>query len=284
MTKTIMIQGTASGVGKSIITTGLCRIFQQKGFKVAPFKAQNMSSNAHYLADGSQMARSQAIQAYACGIEPHADMNPVLLKLASGQLEPVFNGISAGPMLSQDYDQLKPTLWPRILEPFNRLATVNDILVLEGAGSPVELNLKQDDLVNMGLASRVNAPVILVGDIDRGGVFAAIYGTLELLSATEKSLVKGVVINKCQGKLPSFAAVKSQMEALTKLPVLGMVPYLSLDIEDEDNLIDPKTGAKTGQGQNSAASESYMASQFDLLAANLSQHLDLERLEQIMGF
>jgi adenosylcobyric acid synthase len=283
MAKSIMIQGTASGVGKSILASGLCRIFTQDGLRTAPFKAQNVSSNAHILANGKEMARSQAIQAYACGIEPETDMNPILLKMADGKLEVILNGSPEELKDGKAYNGLKKSIWPRILEPYNRLCAAYDVVVIEGAGSPVEINLNKDDIVNMGLAEKTNAPVILVSDIDRGGVFASVYGTLSLFTEQEREFVKGIIINKCIGEMKSFMDVKCKMEEITGLPVVGMVPYIKLDIEDEDSLVDPKTGAKTSKpNMGDAEYREYLDTQFDMLAAALRNHLDIGKIYAIM--
>ncbi|HHY81900.1 MAG TPA: cobyric acid synthase [Clostridiales bacterium] len=283
MAKSIMIQGTASGVGKSIITTGLCRIFTQDGHRTAPFKSQNMSSNAHMLADGREMARSQAVQAYACGIEPDTDMNPILLKPVDGSVEVILNGRREELKNRYEYNELKKNIWPRILEPYNRLCASNDVVVIEGAGSPVELNLNKDDIVNMGVAEKTNSLVILVSDIHRGGVFASVYGTLSLFTENERKYVKGIIINKCIGEMDSFKDVKQKMEEIAGLPVVGMVPYFRLEIEDEDNLIDPNTCAKTSKSDMSEAEyRKYLDAQFDMLASMLRDHLDIDRIYAIM--
>ena len=182
MAKCIMVQGTMSGAGKSLLVTALCRIFRQDGYRVAPFKSQNMALNSYITRDGLEMGRAQVAQAEAAGIEPDVRMNPILLKPSSdtgSQL--IVNGEVRGLYRAVDYFKMKKSLIPDILEAFESLSEENDIIVLEGAGSPAEINLKSDDIVNMGMAKLVNAPVILVGDIDRGGVFAQLYGTVELL-------------------------------------------------------------------------------------------------------
>ena len=187
MAKAIMIQGTTSNAGKSLIAAGLCRVFRQDGYRVAPFKSQNMALNSYITRDGLEMGRAQVMQAEAAGIEPQVDMNPILLKPTSDQgSQVIVNGEVRGVMRAADYYQYKPQLIPDILSAYNRLAAQNDIVVIEGAGSPAEINLKENDIVNMGMAKMARAPVILVGDIDRGGVFAALAGTLLLLEKEEK--------------------------------------------------------------------------------------------------
>lgn len=278
MAKSLMIQGTSSGVGKSILTTGICRILKEDGFSVAPFKSQNMSNNSYILENGLKIATSQAIQAFACGIEPNTDMNPVLLKPNNGAMEVIIHGKSDKHMDSIEYKSLKKDILSLILKSYERLSDKYDIVIIEGAGSPVEINLKTDDIVNMGIAKKVNSPVILVADIDRGGVFASVYGTLALFDESERSLVKGIIINKCIGKPEFFVDVKNAMERITNLPVIGMIPYTKIEIEDEDGLIDPKTGPKTSK----SSSKEFMDKQFDELAKTLRSHLDMETLKKII--
>ena len=205
MAKIIMVQGTSSSVGKSVLSTALCRIFKQDGYKVAPYKSQNMSSNFHTLTNGDIMARSQAIAAYACGIEPNADMNPILLipSETTGS-EVVLCGKPVGIMPNITYSEFKKKAFEQALECFQRLSSKYDIIVVEGAGSPVEMNLVKNDIVNMGLAEAIHSPIILVSDIIRGGVFASLYGTIMLLSKSQKALVKGLVINKFKGDISYF--------------------------------------------------------------------------------
>ena len=271
-----MILGTSSGAGKSTIATGLCRIFTQDGYRTAPFKAQNMSNNAYTLPDGAQMAKSQAIAAYACGLEPEPDMNPVLLKFSPGALEVIVRGASVGQMNSAQYNQYRMGLWGPILEAYQNIAENCAIIVLEGAGSPVEMNLKDQDVVNLNMAKRVSAPALLVADIDRGGVFASVYGTLQLLEADERGLIKGIILNRCRGDQARFLEVSEKMEEITGVPVVGIVPYLTLKLEDEDGLIDPMTGVKKPQ------SRVEMEVEFDKLATELRDHLDLAAIYKII--
>lgn len=187
MAKALMIQGTMSNVGKSIITAGLCRIFQQDGLNAAPFKAQNMALNSFITADGLEMGRAQAVQAQAAKIQPDAAMNPILLKPTTDMgSQVIVNGISVGNMDARDYFSYKKELIPVVQAAYQKLAGEYDLILIEGAGSPAEINLKQDDLVNMGMAKMADADVLLVGDIDRGGVFAQLYGTIMLLEEDEK--------------------------------------------------------------------------------------------------
>lgn len=237
MAKCIMVQGTMSGAGKSLLAAALCRIFTQDGYSVAPFKSQNMALNSYITPDGLEMGRAQAMQAEACGKECDVRMNPILLKPCSdigSQL--IVNGEVRGNYPAAEYFKMKKSLVPDILNAFNGLAAENDIIVIEGAGSPAEINLREDDIVNMGLAELVNAPVILVGDIDRGGVFAQLYGTTALLRDNERERIVGTVINKFRGDVELLRPGLSQLEELTGISVLGVVPYTHVDIDDEDSL------------------------------------------------
>jgi adenosylcobyric acid synthase len=241
----IMIQGTMSGAGKSLLVTALCRIFHEDGMRVAPFKSQNMALNSYITADGLEMGRAQAAQAEACGKLPDVRMNPILLKPTSdvgSQL--IVNGRVRGTYRAADYFRMKKTLVPDIMEAFRSLEAENDVIVIEGAGSPAEINLKSDDIVNMGLASMVDAPVILVGDIDPGGVFAQLYGTIMLLTEDERARIAGTVINKFRGDAEILRPGLSMLEELTKVPVLGVVPYADIDIDDEDSLSQKLAGGR----------------------------------------
>ena len=187
MARSIMIQGTMSNAGKSILAAGLCRIFMQDGYKTAPFKSQNMALNSYITSEGLEMGRAQVVQAEAAGVPPSVDMNPILLKPTTDVgSQVIVHGISRGNMKAKDYFAIKRSLVPDIMASYERLSKAYDIIVIEGAGSPAEINLKSDDIVNMGLAALVDAPVLLVGDIDRGGVFAQLYGTVALLTEEER--------------------------------------------------------------------------------------------------
>lgn len=237
MAKCIMVQGTMSGAGKSLLVTALCRIFRQDGLKVAPFKSQNMALNSYITRDGLEMGRAQVAQAEAAGREPDVRMNPILLKPSSdtgSQL--IVNGRVRGQYAARDYFAMKKTLIPDILQAYQSLSAENDVIVIEGAGSPAEINLKSDDIVNMGLAAMVNAPVLLVGDIDRGGVFAQLYGTVALLEPEERARVVGTVINKFRGDVSLLEPGLKMLRDKTGVPVLGVVPYGHWDIDDEDSL------------------------------------------------
>lgn len=237
MAKVIMIQGTMSNAGKSLVTAGLCRVFKQDGYKVAPFKSQNMALNSFITKEGLEMGRAQVMQAEACGIEPSVNMNPILLKPTNDVgSQVIVNGEVLGNMSARDYYKKKTELIPHIMEAYNNLAKEYDIIVMEGAGSPAEINLKENDIVNMGMAKLVNSPVLLVGDIDRGGVFASIAGTLMLLEEDERKMIKGTIINKFRGDVNILKPGLDMIEEITKTPVVGVVPYMELDIDDEDSL------------------------------------------------
>ena len=237
MAKVIMIQGTMSNAGKSLVTAGLCRVFKQDGYKVAPFKSQNMALNSFITKEGLEMGRAQVIQAEACGIEPSVNMNPILLKPTNDVgSQVIVNGEVLGNMSAREYYKKKTELIPHIMEAYNNLAKEYDIIVMEGAGSPAEINLKENDIVNMGMAKLVNSPVLLVGDIDRGGVFASIAGTLMLLEEDERKMIKGTIINKFRGDVNILKPGLDMIEEITKTPVVGVVPYMELDIDDEDSL------------------------------------------------
>jgi adenosylcobyric acid synthase len=237
MAKCIMVQGTMSGAGKSLLVTALCRIFLQDGWRVAPFKSQNMALNSYVTPDGLEMGRAQAAQAEAAGIACDVRMNPILLKPSSDMgSQLIVNGEVRGHYEARDYFGMKRSLIPDILAAYNSLAAENDIIVIEGAGSPAEINLRADDIVNMGLAELVDAPVLLVGDIDRGGVFAQLYGTVALLQPAERKRIVGTIINKFRGDVSLLEPGLRQLEELTGVPVLGVVPYTNADIDDEDSL------------------------------------------------
>jgi len=248
MTKRLMIQGTMSGAGKSLLAAAFCRIFTQDGSRVAPFKSQNMALNSYITLDGLEMGRAQVVQARASGKEPDVRMNPVLLKPSSDVgSQVIVNGKVRGTMKAADYFGYKTELWPDILEAYHSLASENDILVLEGAGSPAEINLRDNDIVNMGLAEQVNAPVLLVGDIDPGGVFAQLYGTVELLRPEERARVKGFLVNKFRGDPDILTPGLRMIEEKTGIPVLGTIPYLQVDLDDEDSLA-PRLNEQQGNG------------------------------------
>ena len=200
MAKAIMVQGTTSNAGKSFLAAALCRIFKQDGYTVAPFKSQNMALNSFITADGLEMGRAQVMQAEAAGIAPRVEMNPILLKPTNDTgSQVIVNGEVRGAMSARDYFAFKKNLVPDVMKAYNALADSHDIIVLEGAGSPAEINLKQEDIVNMGMARMAGAPVLLCADIDKGGVFASLYGTVALLEPEERARVKGLIINNFRG-------------------------------------------------------------------------------------
>ncbi|WP_322176766.1 cobyric acid synthase [Acutalibacter caecimuris] len=248
MARCIMVQGTMSGAGKSLLVTALCRIFREDGWQVAPFKSQNMALNSYITADGLEMGRAQVAQAWAAGKEPDVRMNPILLKPNSDTgSQVIVNGRVRGNYPAREYFKMKKGLIPEIMAAYNSLAAENDVIVIEGAGSPAEINLKQDDIVNMGLAKLTNAPVLLVGDIDRGGVFAQLFGTVALLEEEERRRMVGMVINKFRGDPALLAPGPALLEEKTGIPVLGVVPYVQVDIDDEDSLsprLDRQAGSR----------------------------------------
>lgn len=237
MAKAIMIQGTMSNAGKSLLAAGLCRIFHQDGYKVAPFKSQNMALNSFITRDGFEMGRAQVMQAEAAGVEPDVRMNPILLKPTNDTgSQVIVNGEVLGNMGARDYFAYKTKLIPDVKKAYNSLAEEYDIIVIEGAGSPAEINLKQEDIVNMGMAKMAKAPVLLVGDIDRGGVFAQLIGTVMLLEPDEQDMVKGLIINKFRGDKTILDPGVKMLEERSGKEVVGVAPYLNIEVEDEDSL------------------------------------------------
>lgn len=234
-----MIQGTCSNAGKTILTAGLCRLLKRRGLRVAPFKPQNMSLNSAVTTDGGEIGRGQALQAFAAGVEPHSDMNPVLLKPSSETgSQVIVQGRVRTSMDARQYHQYKPHLLKAVIESFERLSCAFDVVLVEGAGSPAEINLRSGDIANMGFAREADLPVLLVGDIDRGGIFAQFVGTLEILKQTaDHNLLKGFVINRFRGEQSLLKPAIDWLENETSLPVLGTVPFVSdLVLEAEDSL------------------------------------------------
>ncbi len=275
-----MVQGTMSNAGKSLIVTGLCRLFKQDGYRVAPFKSQNMARNSYKTRDGLEMATAQWVQAEACMVEPDVAMNPILLKPNSDTGSQVLvNGKITGNMNAWDYYKNKRSYIPVVKEAFLKLASRYDIVVIEGAGSPAEINLKQDDFVNMGMAEIADAPVLLVGDIDRGGVFAQLVGTLTLLEEEEQNRVKGLIINKFRGDKRILQPGIDMLEEKCDKKVLGVVPYAQVYIEGEDSLSD-KYGIEI---EDSFTHKEFKERQYDELAKILRENLDIEEIYRIMG-
>ena len=226
-----------SNAGKSLLAGGLCRIFKQDGFKTVPFKSQNMALNSFITKEGLEMGRAQVMQAEAAGIEPRAIMNPILLKPTNDTgSQVIVNGEVYGTMSAMDYYKNKKQFIPHIMEAYHTLEQEYDMIVLEGAGSPAEINLKENDIVNMGMAKMAKAPVLLAGDIDRGGVFAQLLGTIALLEPEEQKYLKGLIINKFRGDINILQPGIEMLEQRGKIPVVGVVPYVYLDIDDEDSL------------------------------------------------
>ena len=237
MAKAIMVQGTMSNAGKSLLAAGLCRIFKQDGYRVAPFKSQNMALNSFITKEGLEMGRAQVMQAEAAGVEPSVYMNPILLKPTNETgSQVIVNGEVYRNMSARDYFAYKKQLIPDIRYAYDKLSQENDYIVIEGAGSPVEINLKSDDIVNMGMAKMAHAPVLLVGDIDRGGVFAQLVGTVELLEKEERARIKGLIINKFRGDKSILDPGIEMLEERVGIPVVGVTPYLHIEVEDEDSL------------------------------------------------
>lgn len=233
-----MIQGTSSNAGKSLLTTALCRLMARRGFKVAPFKAQNMALNSHVTADGHEMGRAQALQALACGLEPDVRMNPILLKPTSQTgSQVIVLGQPVGRMKIQEYLRYKPKAWRAVRRAYAELAADKDIMLLEGAGSPAEINLRAHDIVNMRMARHANARVLLVSDIDRGGAFAALAGTMTLLGRRDRSLVAGYVLNKFRGDISLLAPALETVRQRTHRPFFGVIPMLEgLRLPEEDSV------------------------------------------------
>lgn len=275
----IMVQGATSSAGKSLLCTGLCRYFYKKGLKVFPFKSQNMSRNAFVDEDGHKIATAQVQQAFACNRKPDVKMNPVLLipKTDVGSTVVLF-GEEFKDMKAREYFEYKKELLPIIEKTFSEIESENDIVVVEGAGSPAEINLRENDIVNMGLAELVDLPVILVADIDRGGVFASLYGTVMLLSENERKRIKGLVINKFRGDKTLLDSGIEQIEKLTGIPVIGTIPYVKLNIPDEDSLVDYDKPANHG-----GVSKEELEIEFDKLMNAIAENMDMKFVEEIAG-
>jgi len=271
-----MIQGTASGVGKTIMTMALCRIFTQDGYKVAPFKSQNMTTYTALTKDGEEIAISQLLQSQAAKAEPSADMNPLILKPSSTKkgTDVILNGKYYDTLNPFHFKEIKPKLIPEIMQGYQNLQQRYDIIVIEGAGSPVELNLTQnsDDIVNMGIAQRTQSPVLLVADIDRGGVFAAIYGTVKLLEETQRAYIKALIVNRFKGDIAHFTEGVTILEDITGIPVAGVVPYVKFNLPEEDALY-----------VNNSQLDRDFSSQFDIIADNVRQSLDMALIYKIIS-
>ncbi|MBN2808134.1 MAG: cobyric acid synthase [Deltaproteobacteria bacterium] len=229
--KLLMLQGTGSSVGKSALVAGLCRLYHRRGVRVAPFKAQNMALNSFITVQGDEIGRAQAVQAEACGLKPHVDMNPVLIKPNSDTgAQVIIHGKPVANMSAVVYHAYKETAWQAVSSSLARLRQTYDLVIIEGAGSPAEINLRDKDIVNMGLATRVKAPVLLLGDIDKGGVFASLVGTMELLEEDERELIKGFIVNKFRGDVTLLAPGLEMIGARCKVPFVGVVPWFGKEI------------------------------------------------------
>lgn len=247
----LMIVGTSSGAGKSLFVTALCRIFYKDKYKVSPFKSQNMALNSYITKDGKEMGRAQVVQAEASGLEPDVNMNPILLKPSTmNKIQIIVCGKSIGNMSGVEYNQYKKNLIPILKETYSKIENENDIVVIEGAGSPAEINIKEEDISNFAMARIADAPVILVADIDRGGVFASIYGTIMLLKEEDRKRIKGIVINKFRGNKEVLKSGFEIIENLTGVKTLGVIPYTDIDIEDEDSLTEKYKSFKLNKNSN----------------------------------
>lgn len=272
--KSLMIQGTMSSAGKSFVTAGLCRVFAQDGYRTAPFKSQNMALNSYITSEGLEMGRAQVMQAEAAGVEPQVRMNPILLKPTSHTgSQVIIMGESAGNMDAASYYRKKASLMPVVKQAYEELAAQYDIIVIEGAGSPAEINLRKNDIVNMGMAELADAPVLLVGDIDRGGVFASLYGTVALLQQEEQARIRGLIINKFRGDVEILRPGLRMLEERIYKPVVGVIPMERIDIDDEDSLSERLTGRKPEAGLQVAV----------IRLPRISNFTDFNTLERLAG-
>lgn len=276
----LMIQGTSSGSGKSTLVIALCRIFSDLGYKVSPFKAQNMTSNFHFVKQKKslrRMAGIQAVQATAARIEPDIRMNPVLLRpLGDNLSEIILGGIGDLKMTAEDYYKsfVLQKGFPKVLQDLDSLRKENDLILIEGAGSPAEINLLNYDIANMILAERTNSKVLLVADIERGGCFAAIVGTIKLLPARQRKFVKGIIINKFLGQKSILNNAIVQVEEMTKRKVMGVIPKIQFDIPSEDSL-DQKRA-------KSSYSKRYLEEQINIVASTFRKNTDMQYLLNIL--
>jgi adenosylcobyric acid synthase len=274
-----MIQGTTSGAGKSTIAIGLCRLFSDRGYNVAPFKAQNMSSNFFTTSSGSKMALVQAIQAVAARKEPDPRMNPILLKPLGEYRSTVFlNGRFYSEMYAKEYYEkfVIPQGLTMVLKALDSLRSENDIIVIEGAGSPSEINIAKYDIANMLLAQEVGAPVIIVADIERGGCFASIVGTAQLLKPTHRAMVKGFLINKFRGDITLIAPAIKEVQKMTKKRILGIIPKIEFNLPEEDSLV----GSVAGKAEVPREAWNW---QIDLIAKAIKENIDMERISKVVG-
>jgi len=282
--KTLMIQGTASSVGKSILVTALCRIFSQDGFRVAPFKSQNMTLNSFVTRSGEEIGRAQAVQAEAAGIEPGVDMNPILLKPeANNKSQVVVLGKPTMTSTASEYGRYARELLSVVEESLARLRSAYDIVVIEGAGSPAEINIKESEIVNMRIAGLVKAPVLLVGDIDKGGVFASLVGTLTLLDKAERDSIKGLIINKFRGDIALLQPGMDWLESYTSKSVIGVIPYYRhILIPEEDSISQGDRACPENKGEIITTTD-FRHNQYDQLADIVRRSLNLKLVYQICG-
>ena len=274
-----MIQGTTSGAGKSTVAIGLCRLFSDRGYKVAPFKAQNMSSNFFTTLGGSKMALVQAIQAVAARKEPDPRMNPILLKPLGEYRSMVFlNGRFYSEMYAREYYEkfVFQQGFAMVLKALDSLRSENDIIVIEGAGSPSEINIAKYDIANMLLAHEVVAPVIIVADIERGGCFASIVGTAQLLKPVHRALVKGFLINKFRGDVTLLAPAIKEVQKMTRKRILGIIPRIEFNLPEEDSLV----GSVVGKAEVPRESWNW---QIDLIAKSIKENIDMTRMSKVVG-
>ena len=275
----IMVQGTTSSAGKSILCTALCRIFKQDGVKVYPFKSQNMSSKYHMTKDGKMIAIAQALQAWAAGLEPHENMNPILLVPNSDlSSKIIINGEDSGSTTSAEYFRNKAVLREMITGRYKEIETLNELVIIEGAGSPAEINLNKDDIVNMGMAKIADAPVLLVTDIDRGGSFAAVYGTVMLLEHEDRRRIKGIVFNKFRGDRSLLKPGIEMLEKLIDIPVVGIIPYIDLNIADEDTLT-----YKTKKCEDGSQTRDELEEELEKLAEVVRANIDMDIIYKHAG-
>lgn len=284
MAKYIMIQGTTSNAGKTTICAGLCRLLTQDGYKVAPFKAQNMSSKSYRNETNGELGYGQAIQAYGCGIEPQTRMNPILLKPAkNGKIEVFINGYQEAVLSGEEYSEKKEEYLNVALESLATLDKEYEIIVIEGAGSPTEINISKPDIANMGLAKAINAPVILVGNVELGGVFASLYGTYTLLEKEEQGLIKGFIINKLHGHAELLDSGIAKLENHMNIDSYGVIPYIPLELEEEDMESRENISLKKSAKNKNVTKEELQESELDRLATHLRRHLDMEGIYKIVG-
>ncbi|MBI5442179.1 MAG: cobyric acid synthase [Deltaproteobacteria bacterium] len=289
MAKTLMLQGTGSDVGKSVLVAGLCRILHQDGVRVAPFKPQNMALNSFITREGGEMGRAQVVQAEAAGVFPHADMNPVLLKPTTDVgAQVILQGKVHGNMKAVEYHEFKKVAREVVFDSFRRLASQFDVVLVEGAGSPAEINLREGDIANMGFAVEANCPVLLVGDIDKGGVFASLVGTLELIAPEERALVRGFLINKFRGDPVLLEPACAVITARTHKPFLGTIPYFrDIFLQEEDGIHYDGTRARAGASHVRVAvvvpNRISNFTDFDPFLAEPGVHLDFVRPPEHLG-